>query len=1479
MNQTKQAIGIALGASTLSFVRVKTDGTISEIVDTLTLPHYGNPRAILQDKLNNFNPDAAPVVATGRKYRHFLNLKTISEPEAVETAFAFVNREKKEYSAIASLGGETFLVYSLDSEGKIANLYAKNQCASGTGEFFLQQIGRMDLQVVEAIEMASFSEPYKVSGRCSVFCKSDCTHALNKGVTKGSTVAGLAEMMADKIAELLKKAGEGRILLTGGVTQNALVMKYLLGNVDRCEIPQEASYFEALGAALYSLVEFDESYNPAIDIFSESKSSFEFHEPLGNFVSKVDFKEFSLSSARENDKCILGVDVGSTTTKAVLMRQCDCAVLASVYLYTHGDPIAAARSCYKRLADDLNVKVDIIGLGVTGSGRHITALHALSDGIVNEITAHATAAIYFDPEVDTIFEIGGQDAKYTYITNRIPADYAMNEACSAGTGSFIEEAARESFSISTEEIEWIAFAGENPPNFSDQCAAFINSDIKTASGEGLSREDIVAGLVYSICMNYINRVKGARPIGKKIFMQGGVCYNKAIPVAMAALTGKDITVPPEPGLLGAYGVALCIKERLELGIIKESIYDLNELAMRDVTYHDSFSCNGGSEKCDLACSINLIEVRSKKYPFGGACDRYSSISSKVQANADKYDLVKLRNNLLFNEFAPKLKLSEKAKTIGLNASFHTYTLFPLYYNFFSQLGLHVVMPDKPDYQGLEREYTSFCYPAQLSLCYFEALMKLKTDYIFIPNVHEMYCEPESERQRLDFNCSCVFISGEPYYLQQAFKYDINPDTILSPTVNFASGYAQAESQFIEIGTRLGFSEKESSEAYRKASAMQNQFESRLKAEGRRVIDELGNNPNAHAIVLLGRTYNAFANVANKSIPQKIASRGVYVIPYDMLDYISETIDDNQYWEGAKKILKSAKIVKRNDKLFAFYITNFSCGPDSMTLPTFRSIMGEKPSLTLELDGHTADAGINTRIDAAFDIINNYIRLNNSIKLNNDFSLETVNRAKSISTVKKENARTGVADRSDDHFRPATIEFGTDSAYFVTSGGEKLPLTDDRVEILIPSMGDLAANLFAAGMRGIGFNAIAMNEGSNHTLKKARAVATGKECLPILLCAGALLDYLERRKDKTKYVAFFIVQGAGNCRLGQYPVFLRDIIKKMELRNVATFVLMNEDGFAGLGPKFAIRGIQTIIASDVLDDIRSAVMAHAIDPDFGMKVFDREFKKLLKVTEESPKKFYKALAGFSKAIKEKIPSSKHISEAKYIALLGEIYVRRDHFAHKWLNRRFAKEGFIVKDAYISEWIYYVDYLLKRDLLEPLDSFKLKYERLVRIGYMRYCERRIKKTLEHSGYYKYMPTKIDPLLNHSKHIVPLEFKGEPGLTLGISLHESLEKYCGIINMGPFGCMPTRFSEAVTVPEMNVENKLAIKQKLDSGYTLSDAFAGNMPIPFLTLESDGNVYPQVIEARLEAFTLQARRVAEKMELGKNGGKKKIKNNKENN
>jgi predicted nucleotide-binding protein (sugar kinase/HSP70/actin superfamily) len=306
--------------------------------------------------------------------------------------------------------------------------------------------------------------------------------------------------------------------------------------------------------------------------------------------------------------------------------------------------------------------------------------------------------------------------------------------------------------------------------------------------------------------------------------------------------------------------------------------------------------------------------------------------------------------------------------IGINNSFYTHNLFPLYYNFFYNIGCEVVISDTPNINGLNYEFSQFCYPMQLSLMLFYDLIG-KADYYFIPAIFEMDAEKD-EVQRLDFNCACAFVTGEPYILKQAFKEFNIADKIISPSINFSNGLDKELNTFIKIANQIGITNKKIIiESYNDAINKQKKVQERLYEMGNYAINSI--KENEIAIVLFGRGYNSTFSIANKSIPKKFSTKGIKIIPIDMIDVSKYDKVNRMYWEIGHKIIRVAEIVKSNPKLFPVYITNFSCAPDSMLLNTFRKIMGNKPSLTLELDSHSADAGINTRIDAFIDIVNNY----------------------------------------------------------------------------------------------------------------------------------------------------------------------------------------------------------------------------------------------------------------------------------------------------------------------------------------------------------------------------------------------------------------------------------------------------------------------------------------------------------------------------
>lgn len=1441
----RKSLGVCLGASTVSIVQVglHTSGPTDTpyVIDHALYPHDGNPSQTLITALEAIDLERfSSIAATGRKFCRFLNLTTISEPEAVEAAYPLVRPEGVRCPAIVSAGGETFMVYVLNRKGRITNVLTGNKCASGTGEFFLQQLRRMNVSLEEAARWASVETPYEVSGRCSVFCKSDCTHATNKGIPKSKVAAGLCRMMANKIVELLKKVERRNIMVTGGTARNQMMIEYLSREIPGLIVPEQAPYMEALGAALWALDRQTVPFSGMANLFTSRTTVFDRLPPLHHAAGQVEFKTVAFGHIQPGDDCILGLDVGSTTTKAVLMHALDNTILASIYLRTDGDPVAASRRCYTAITKQVQHQISparfsVSGIGVCGSGRQIAGLHAGTEGVINEIVAHAAAAVYFDPEVDTIFEIGGQDAKYTYITNAVPSDYAMNEACSAGTGSFLEEAAFETLGLRMEDIADVALQGHHPPNFNDQCAAFISSDIKNAIHERVSHTDIVAGLVYSICMNYTNRVKGNRPVGQKVFMQGGVCYNEAVPLAMATLVGKPIVVPPEPGLMGAFGAALEIKARIAKGQLSAGNFDLQVLAAREISYGRSFTCKGGPEKCDRRCKIARLSIEGKQLPFGGACNRYDNLRKNIRIDIGKLDLVGLRYRLLFEDFAPRpgaIPAEKWRGRIGFNRSFLVNAYYPLYANFFSSLGFEPVLPGRLSQAGVDQKNAPFCYPAELAHGFFHTLLESNQppEFLFLPHFRSVPKQNGSMGSLV-----CPFVQGETFYLRAAFRSQIDHlaargTRLLTPLIDLEHGLESARKPLIASALLMGATRLEAEQAFIVALEKQRACRQAMQRIGREAISQLESDPDQMAVVLCGRPYNAFAGEANMGIPHKIASRNVMVIPLDFLPIDSEPAKRHMYWGMGQMMLKAGRLVARHPQLFSIFITNFSCGPDSFIIGYFRDIMGKKPSLTLELDNHTADAGLETRIEAFFDVVAAYRQL----------------------------ARRDRVNPAGNGFVPARTLLEGRRPMVATSSGERLPMNDPRVTLLVPSMGGIASESLAAVFRSGGYRAKAHKPADETVLKLGRGNTSCKECLPLILTTGTLLNYVRNGRRQDEVVVFFMPSGTGPCRFGQYFIFMEDLVKRLQLTDVALFSLNEASAYTDLGNDFHKKGWWAVIVSDVLEDIRSMLLTNARDRKVAAGIFDREVPKILRALERGSFPQLEGQLGSTAGKFNEIPLKKPVADVPLILLTGEIFVRRDALSRQDITEKLAQKGFATVCSPIAEWLHYVDYL--DDHIKPRSGMSLmgRIGQQLRRKAMHKYEARIKSALAESGLVHPVPVRVDSVVSKAAPFISPQLTGEAILTVGSSLSEVVTEVCGVIAIGPFGCMPNRLSEAILSDIMNPSDKLASEPH---NQELSAIMTDIEDLPFLSIESDGSPFPQLVNAKLEAFCLRAQRLHDRI------------------
>jgi predicted CoA-substrate-specific enzyme activase len=1144
-------VGINIGALTVKVVTVRLDDRSAKVI-----AHQGRPVEVLEGLLTGpeFN-DAEYIGVSG-------HLGHISEFAAIQRALREVRqRAKGEFDAVASLGGESFLVYTL-ADGRVTNVMSHNRCAAGSGEFFVQLIGRMGLDIDTAIALSSSGKVVPLASRCTVHCKSDVTHKLNRHeATPADILKTLHDSMAEKVVSLLEKGQTSlrRVLLIGGVTRNAAFLEALRKKLPATELVvlPESEWFEAWGSALLTrenpLYKSPHLSHPPV---------FDTLPPLDQFEGQVQVMIAPPLQLPPDGPMVLGVDAGSTTTKAVLLDPATRDVVASHYARTHDDPVAAVRDCVKALVGLVgNHPVGLVG--ATGSARELVGAFLGSERVFNEISAHAAGATQFAADVDTIFEIGGQDAKYIYLRNGVPTGYAMNSACSAGTGSFLEESAQSDLGVGVSEIADIAIAAQSPVRFKSTCAAFINSDIRIAQQQGQKRDNILAGLVYAIADNYLTKVKGQRPVGEKVLLQGGVALNRAVGYAFAQRVGRPIVIPAKPELLGALGVALLALDRA--GSALGTATDLETLASAEMKLVGRFTC----QACKMYCSIERFEVAGRKFPFGGRCSLYENVWKRKSRIAPAPDLVEQRAAIVYGvakhggaepvqepkkrdywDVGPALEAARSfledsfsqpnakpriAETrIGIPRALTTHSLFPLYSSFFRALGMEVVL-SAVDLRGDLKSNSGFCLPAQIAHGAVYDLAQKDVRVVFLPQLARM---PQNGSPKDSYLCPIT--QAGPYFLAKAF-----PDTqFLAPILDFSMGYAN-NTAMTEMALReFGISRERANEAWAIAVRHQMDAERALMQMGRQALDQ-ALAAGVPAILLAGHSYNAYTPEASQSVGKKLSSMGVLVIPADCLEPVGA---GPTAWHFANQILNAALLAKQHPNLFLLSVSNFSCTIDAFTQSLLASQLESKPYLILEIDAHTADAGVQTRLEAFLDVVENY------------------------HASQPKPARP---------FTPCTLLTG---GVVLNSRGERVPLTDPRVRLHLLNFSQYHEQSAAMALGWLGLNAgdeVPIDRGQ---LDLGLQSTSGRECLPLPLAIGQLLRIVRDRKPG-EIVGFFMMRGGAPCAAEAYMEYFERFIVEHQLADVFMVCPGSEVGYLGFGPSILMNHMSpAILLADILVEI-------------------------------------------------------------------------------------------------------------------------------------------------------------------------------------------------------------------------------------------------------------------------------------------------------
>ncbi|SPE26469.1 hypothetical protein SBA2_30134 [Acidobacteriia bacterium SbA2] len=658
----------------------------------------------------------------------------------------------------------------------------------------------------------------------------------------------------------------------------------------------------------------------------------------------------------------LGIDIGSVSTNLVVI---DAAgnLLKEIYLPTQGRPIEVVDRGLKEIEAELGAWLDIRGVGTTGSGRELIGELVGADTVNDEITAHKTGAMHVCQQmgmepVDTIFEIGGQDSKFIRIEKGVVVDFTMNEACAAGTGSFLEEQAEKLGISIKEEFARLALASANPARLGERCTVFMERDVTSLVLKGAEVGDLAAGLAYSVALNYLNRVVRGRKIGNVIFFQGGTAYNDAVAAAFSQVLGKQIIVPPHNGVIGAIGMALIARERMKHASQPSGFrgYDLHQVQF---TVRD-FVCRACSNYCDM----KEFTIEGERTYWGDQC----SDKFRKRARSDRKpileDLVEYREKLLEEVLLPP-KGSKRA--VGIPRSMFYYDRFPFWCAYFQELGFEVTVSATTDRKisarGEETAVAQPCFPVQVAHGHVLDLLDKNVDYLLLPNI----VNAEAPDQVVDSHL-CPWNQTLPFVVRAAAPVEPMRGKLLTPTVHFRFGRKHVEKELAEFARTLSFSRKQSDRAVTAAYAAQGAFTDAILEAGAEALAQLQASGEP-ALLLVGRPYNLYDRSVNCDILRKLRSLyGVNVLPMDFLPLDSEDITEvnaNMYWNSGRRILAAARLASRHPNLHLVYISNFKCGPDSY-IKSFLDDAAGKPSLVLQFDGHSNDAGFVTRCEAYLD---------------------------------------------------------------------------------------------------------------------------------------------------------------------------------------------------------------------------------------------------------------------------------------------------------------------------------------------------------------------------------------------------------------------------------------------------------------------------------------------------------------------------------
>ncbi|NLL76410.1 MAG: 2-hydroxyacyl-CoA dehydratase [Clostridiales bacterium] len=1376
MSTLHYTLGIDIGSTT---VKIAILNDAHEILFSDYERHFANIRETLSNLLQKAykqlgNIELHPMItgSGGLTLANHLKVPFVQEVIAVSTT---LQEFAPQTDVAIELGGEDAKIIYF--EGGNVEQRMNGICAGGTGSFIDQMASLLQTDASGLNEYAKdYHSLYTIAARCGVFAKSDIQPLINEGATKEDLSASIFQAVVNQTISGLAcgKPIRGHVAFLGGPLhflselKEAFIRTLKLDN-EHIVDTEHSHLFAAIGSALNAKIEVFYSMEEMVSkLSSEIKMDFEVErmEPL--FTDEKSYSEFKarhsvhhvgtsdLASYRGN--CFLGIDAGSTTTKVALVAE-DGSLLYSFYSSNDGSPLKTAIRSIKEIYALLPEDVNIVRSCSTGYGEALMkAAFLLDDGEV-ETVAHYYAAAFFDPSVDCILDIGGQDMKCIKIENQTVDSVQLNEACSSGCGSFIETFAK-SLNYSVEDFAQAALFAEHPIDLGTRCTVFMNSKVKQAQKEGAKVSDISAGLAYSVIKNAlfkVIKVSDASELGKHIVVQGGTFYNDAILRSFEKIAGCEAIRPDIAGIMGAFGAALIARERYEKDY-STSMLSIEQI--KALQFETSMAkCKGCTNNCRL--TINKFSG-GRQYISGNRCERGlgKAKNENIVPNLFEYKLKRIF------DYEPLPADEAKRGRVGIPRVLNMYENYPFWHTFFTKLGYQVVLSPLSNHNiyslGIESiPSESECYPAKLAHGHVSWLIHEGVDFIFYPAL--FYERNEFEEANNHYNCPIVTSYSEN--IKNNVEEIGRGEAILrNPFMSFRDVKTISEALIKE------FSEIPAEEILDAVDASWKELaQARLdmKKKGEETIAYLEEN-GKHGIVLAGRPYHIDPEI-NHGIPELITSYGIAVFTEDSVSHLANPerpLIVSDQWMYHSRLYAAASFVKTRDDLDLIQLNSFGCGLDAVTTDQVNDILSDSGKIytCLKIDEVNNLGAARIRIRSLLSAI----RVRDSKKQTRSIQSSAIHKVQFTEQMRKD------------------------------------------YTILCPQMSPIHFEILEPAFRSCGYNFEVLPNDNKHAVDVGLKYVNNDACYPSLMVVGQIMDALLSGKYDVNKVAVIMSQTGGGCRATNYVGFIRRALEKASMPQIPVISLNmagieTNPGFS-LNADLLIRAAYGAIFGDIF--MRCVYRMRPYEKEAGS--VERVHAKWLKECQDFVSAKHLNYFKFRKICRliiedfDAIPITDEVKPK--VGIVGEILVKFAPAANNHLVELLESEG---AEAVVPDLIDFMLYCFYNQIYKAEQlgmSKKTAFISKLGIDAIEFLRSSSRRAFEKSKHF-HPPVSIYKIVNYAKSIVSIGNQTGEGWFLTGEMVELI--HGGVNNIvctQPFGCLPNHVVGKGVIKELRKQYPLS-------------------------------------------------------------------------